>query len=569
MSMLLYSMQVIGQGPQASSNSYKDTRVREYITPQRIMWLSDSTLIQNSEGLLLPGNGQADLVGKNICTLSGSLGENPAFLLDFGKELHGGLQIVTGMFEGKIPINVKVTLGESVAEAMSDVVGSSATNEHAIRQMDVTVPWLGKIEIGNSGFRFARIELLDKDRTLKLKEVNAISIYRDIPYLGSFKSNDERLNKIWEVGAYTVHLNMQEYLWDGIKRDRLVWVGDMHPEVMTITSVFGPNEVVPKSLDLIQDITDLPAWMNGISSYSIWWILIQHEWYKSFGNIEYLKKHEDYIFKLLSLLQENIDENGKETLEGRFLDWPTSPNTEAVHAGLQSLMVMVFQTGIELAEILEQPQHIDSYQKSIDLLKSHVPDPNDNKSAAALLAISGLEKAKKVNRKWLSKDPNAGVSTFYGYYVLQARAMAGDYTGAMDVIRDYWGGMLDLGATTFWEDFNLDWAENAGRIDELPEPGKVDVHGEYGDYCYIGFRHSLCHGWASGPTSWLSQHVLGISIHEGGNAVKIDPHLGDLEWVEGSYPTKFGVLSVKHTKNSEGEISTEIQAPEGLTILND
>ena len=27
---------------------------------------------------------------------------------------------------------------------------------------------------------------------------------------------------------------------------------------------------------------------------------------------------------------------------------------------------------------------------------------------------------------------------------------------ALDVIRTYWGAMLDLGATTFWEDFNID-----------------------------------------------------------------------------------------------------------------
>ena len=34
-------------------------------------------------------------------------------------------------------------------------------------------------------------------------------------------------------------LNMQDCLWDGIKRDRLVWIGDMHPETMSILAVFG------------------------------------------------------------------------------------------------------------------------------------------------------------------------------------------------------------------------------------------------------------------------------------------------------------------------------------------
>lgn len=68
-------------------------------------------------------------------------------------------------------------------------------------------------------------------------------------------------------------LEYAEYLWVGVKRDRLVWVGDLHPEVMTVSTVFGYNEVVPKSLDLIRDITPLPSWMNGISSYSIWWLI--------------------------------------------------------------------------------------------------------------------------------------------------------------------------------------------------------------------------------------------------------------------------------------------------------
>ena len=100
------------------------------------------------------------------------------------------------------------------------------------------IPRDGMIEIGNTGFRFVRLDLLQNNATISLKEISAILRYRDIPYLGSFECNDQRLNKIWITGAYTVHLNMQEFLWDGIKRDRVVWLGDMHPELMTI-SVFS------------------------------------------------------------------------------------------------------------------------------------------------------------------------------------------------------------------------------------------------------------------------------------------------------------------------------------------
>src|SRR5690606_10460745 len=153
---------------------------------------------------------------------------------------------------------VRLVFGESASEAMSSIGEKGATNDHAIRDFHTLLPWLGKIQLGETGFRFVRIILEDEDAELQLKEVRAIFTYRDIPYLGSFKCDDDRLNEIWKTGAYTVHLNMQEYLWDGIKRDRLVWVGDMHPETSTISAVFGYNEVVPKSLDLSKETTPLP-----------------------------------------------------------------------------------------------------------------------------------------------------------------------------------------------------------------------------------------------------------------------------------------------------------------------
>lgn len=556
---------------QQENNQKPDVFVRNYLSPIKIIWQSDTVgkYILNSQKLLEAGNGQADLVGANLCVVKGGDKINSAILLDFGKEIHGGIQVVTGMHAENSPIRVKITLGESVSEAMSEVERSSATNDHAIREYVLSLPWLGTIEIGNSGFRFAKIELLDQKRELKLKEVRAIAVQRDIPWLGSFTSSDDRLNQIWQTGAYTVYLNMQNFLWDGIKRDRLVWVGDMHPEIMTMLSVFGYNEVVPKSLDLIRDITKLPEYMNGISSYSMWWILIQYQWYMNNGDMSYLQKNKDYIFATLDLLEKKIGADGKENLDGmRFLDWPTSPNTQAIHAGLQSMMIMTFDAGRKIASALKNKEKEIQFNQTIQLLKKHIPDPNNNKSGAALLALSGLEDAKKINQDYLSVNPTEGVSTFYGYYVLQARAMAGDYEGAIDLIRSYWGGMLDLGATTFWEDFDLKWMENAGRIDEITPTGKVDVHAQYGNYCYKGLRNSFCHGWASGPTAWLSQHVLGITVLEAGcRKIKIEPHLGDLKWVEGTYPTPLGVVFVRHEKRIDGSVKTIIKTPKGVTVV--
>jgi alpha-L-rhamnosidase len=338
---------------------------------------------------------------------------------------------------------------------------------------------------------------------------------------------------------------------------------------MTISSVFGAVDIVPRSLDLIRDRTPLPAWMNGISSYSIWWILIQHSWYQQQGDLEYLKNQKQYLRGLLHQLATYIDKDGRETLpEGRFLDWPSKNNQAAIHAGLQALLVLAFEAGNELAVALEDPALQQSCQAAVIRLRKHLPDAGNSKQAAALMALARLGEAEKINREILAVDGVQRLSTFYGYYVLQARAKANDYTGCLDTIRAYWGAMLDYGATTFWEDFSLDWTNNAARIDQLTAPGQRDIHGDFGDWCYKGYRHSLCHGWASGPTAWLSEHVLGVQVvAPGGKVVRIEPHLGDLEWVEGSFPTPQGVITVRHERLSNGKIKSHVQAPPGVKIV--
>ncbi len=544
---------------------------QKYLSPIRVVWTSDKSekQVKNMESILKPGIGQADLNQGKYLTLASDSVSQPGIILDFGCEIQGGIEIVTTINNTNPAGKIRIRFGESVGETMSNVGERGATNDHAMRDFVITLPWLGRIEIGETGFRFIRIDLIDPNTKLEIKEINAVFRYRDIPYLGSFTCNDERLNKIWITGAYTVHLNMQNYLWDGIKRDRLVWLGDMHPEVMTINTVFGNNEVVPKSLDLARDLTPLPNWMNGISSYSLWWILIQRDWYYYQGNLEYLKKQQDYLTGLLHYLATKIDNNGKEILDGnRFLDWPSSENPAAIHAGLQSLMVMAFEAGNELLTILGDQTNAEFCKQTVLRLKKHIPEMNTSKQAAALLALAKLIPPEKANTEVLAKNGVHDMSTFYGYYMLNARAEAGDYQGALNNIREYWGGMLDLGATTFWEDFDINWLKNAARIDQPVPEGKIDVHATYGDYCYKGYRHSLCHGWASGPTSWLTQYVLGVKVIEPGcKKIKLDPHLCDLEWVKGSFPTPYGVVEIEHTKTSSGEIKTTYKVPEEVQII--
>lgn len=563
-------------GPEYDNGmAQKDELDRAYISPVRIVWVSagsDGTLVRDAENLLRPGNSQAEMSRRNTCQMKSTENEKASIMLDYGKELHGGLQLVLGSSRRQ-PSLVRIRFGESVGEANSETNNSAwkvgfSTDDHAKRDIIMEIPRDGLIEIGNTGFRFVRIDLLD-NTNISIKEARAVLRYRDISYLGSFNSSDERLNRIWMTGAYTVHLNMQEYLWDGIKRDRVIWLGDMHPELMTITKVFGYNEVIPKSLDLVIDQFPLPQWMNGISTYSLWYLICHNDWYMQNGDIDFLKKHEDYIIGLIELVSSMVNEDGTEKLsEKGFLDWPASPNKKGVEAGCRALVVWSMKDAAKLCKVLGRPDVAAVCDDVIRRMNNDVKDPNDLKQAAALMAIAGIMPAKQAADEVVAVGGPKNFSTFYGYYMLQSLALAGEYETAMDIISQYWGGMLDMGATTFWEDFNLDWTVNAARLDEITPEGKKDIHGDFGAYCYPGFRHSLCHGWSSGPTAWMTEHVLGIKILDPGcKTVRIEPNLGNLEWVEGTFPTPHGVISVKHTKDKDGKVISKVDVPRGIKVI--
>jgi hypothetical protein len=308
--------------------------------------------------------------------------------------------------------------------------------------------------------------------------------------------------------------------------------------------------------------------MNSIPSYSLWWILVHKDYYLYQGNFEYLKEQKEYLLGLLDQLQSYIGQNNNEMLpETRFLDWATAGDKYATDAGLHSMMILAFQAAAwlckHMGEFASQQKCLDTVER---LLNCKLTATN-RKQAVAMMALAGVIDAHSANKEFLSKKPCSGLSPFMGYYVLQARSLAKDYIGALKVIRDYWGAMLELGATTFWEAFDIAWKDSA-RIDQIVPDGKKDFHSECGEHCYKGLRHSLCHGWSGGPAAWLSEHVLGFRpLAPGSKKLLIKPELGDLEWAKGTFPTPYGCVNVSHSKDKLGKIHTVIEKPNGIEVV--
>jgi len=122
---------------------------------------------------------------------------------------------------------------------------------------------------------------------------------------------------------------------------------------------------------------------------------------------------------------------------------------------------------------------------------------------------------------------------------------------ALKWIRQYWGGMVDEGATSFWEAYDPSWYHE-------------DFHSSLQSDNRSGYFVSLAHGWSSGPTAWMMEQVLGIQPTGAGfSTVDIRPDLVDLDWAKGGEPTPHGLLKVD-VKKMGGAVLVTVDVPEGV-----
>lgn len=459
-------------------------------------------------------------------------------LLDFGKELCGSIRFITRHVEGNIA-KFHITLGESISEACSSIGEKNATNDHSPRDFDVQVSGMSDLSFGLSGFRFAKVELLSEEGAL-IQNIFAVNNLPKFEKEGYLITSDTELNRIIETAAYTLKLNFQNtYIWDGIKRDRLVWSGDLNQEIITSLYLFGNNKNITNSLTFLRNDTPKGEWINTIPTYSAWWIINLCDYSRLTGNKKYFEENKDYAEAIFSKINRCIDEDGNIDFKlppaamSFYLDWPTFGTSDAM-IGTAMVFVHAAKLFSQFEENLDCISIVRKLQKYLDASCTY-------KQSRAFQILAGGNAYG--GAEFLEQGGANGFSTFMSYYILTADAIAGG-KNMLPIIKEYFGGMLSRGATTFWEDFHMDWLQGSGRIDEFPQDGLRDIHGDFGAFCYKGFRHSLCHGWASGVLAFLYEYMLGLTLVNGGESYEVTPHPMGVKEIHAKVPTNRGWLVI-------------------------
>ncbi|WP_455585369.1 alpha-L-rhamnosidase-related protein [Bacteroides sp.] len=476
-------------------------------------------------------------------------------LIDFGKETFG--YIAFKNLSGKGCLNIYY--GESKEEAL---------DTDYCETLDRLQLQLGKVmnlatnEVASAGdyvlddskaFRYVYIET---EPGVHFDDVEMEYEFLPVEYRGSFRCNDEELNRIWEVGAYTMHLTTREFFIDGIKRDRWVWSGDAIQSYLMNYYLFFDRDAVKRTIWLLRGKDPVTSHSNTILDYTFYWFLSIYHYYMYSGDEAFVAQIYPRMQTMMEYVLGRTNNNGMvEGMTGDwvFVDWADGYLDKKGELSFeQVLFCKSLETMALCAGILDNKTDRDKYTGLSTALRAKLESAfwDESKKAMVHNRINGMqsqevtrysnmfsvifdylspEKRKNVKDNVLLNDSILKITTPYmRFYELEALCILGEQEIVMKEMKDYWGGMLREGATTFWEKYN-------------PQETGVQHLEMYGR----PYGKSLCHAWGASPIYLLGKYYLGVTpVKEGYREFRIAPDLGGLKWMEGKVPTPGGDIYV-------------------------
>jgi len=486
-----------------------------------------------------------------------------SILVDFGKETFGYVQLHGVSGNGKL----KLVYGESKVEALDpehaetfDVLNIAST------QKQDTATQLSK------AFRYINILT---DGNVDLDSVSMLYEYANLTDKGSFTCNDDEINRIYDVAKYTLHLSSREFFIDGIKRDRWIWSGDAYQSYLMNYYLMNDNETVKRTMYALRGKDPVTAHINTIMDYTFYWFLGFYDYYLFSGDKEYLAANYDRMKSLMDYVLARRDKDGLlEGLSGDwvFVDWAKGLSKKGALSFEQLLFARSLETMSICAKLTEHKDDANNYDKLAADLKTKLFQYYWNDQAKALMhsRIDGQQsdnvtryanmfaiffnyftpqQQQDVKTSVLLNDKVPSITTPYmRFYELEALCALGSQDYVLQEMKNYWGGMLRLGATSFWEEY---------------DPSKNgDEH-----YAMYGRKYgkSLCHAWGASPIYLLGRYYLGVSpTAPGFSAYEIKPALGGLKWMEGDVPTPHGKI---HLYCSTSNMNVTAAEGEGTLIF--
>ena len=468
-------------------------------------------------------------------------------LLDFGRETFARTAF---RFSGKGDHVLR--FGESREEAMSP-------DWCVIRR---TVRGADRAKFEAQAFRYIFVD----DPGAK---VTAEYEYLPLSYRGAFRCDEDIVNRVWDTAAYTFHLNSREFFLDGIKRDRWVWSGDAYQSLFVNRYLFLDRELERRTLIALAGKPPFEAHINGIVDYTFYWMIGLYEYYETYGDADLLRRIFPQARRIMDFCRSRADADGFVRGKQRdwvFIDWAPM-DREGALCGEQVLFARALEAYGSICALLsedsrgaaeqaralqaavlerfwddEKGAFVDSYESGKRFVSRH-----SNILAYLFLPMDDARKASLYAHAILDDSVPQITTPYFKFYENLVHCEAGSDAGLERSIREYFGGMLRLGATTLYEQFD-------------PNETGPERFAMYGH----PFEKSLCHAWSCNPIYLLGRYRAGVRrTGVGYQTFEVAPRLGDLKRFDCTVPLPAGEVRVR----MDGERLTVRATAAGGTLV--
>ncbi|MEN6452745.1 MAG: alpha-L-rhamnosidase C-terminal domain-containing protein [Prolixibacteraceae bacterium] len=431
------------------------------------------------------------------------------------------------------------------------------------------------------GFRYLSLSASD---SLVFKRISAVSRHYNYADEGSFECSDPLLNKIYEVGVFTLKLCAQDTYIDTPWREQTQYIaGDTRYLQKYAYYPFGLSSEYLMHYNILSGIwsqrwkddgsirSRYPTdWLLGkntsayLVDYELEYVIMLGEYYQYFGNADLLRQIYPNIKKLMNYLESLV---GKEHgLLSKVPGWIVldHPDTYPMDqkdeiTGLNCLYFGALNQAAMIARTLNgDQQQAAVWTKKAKELKANIrkwlwsPDKKlfsdsyasekcSQQTQVYAMLYGLVDPSEKANLVEKVAADNRSSEQSFAYYVLYSM-FDEKPQWALDYIRKYWGAQMKLPL------FNGGWHE---AWDIAGWPNEIATSS---------------HAWCSGPTALLPQKVLGVEpVSAGWKTFSVNPNPCDLKWAKGIVPTAYGAISVDWKTDEEGAFSLYVLVPENTS----
>lgn len=450
--------------------------------------------------------------------------------LDFGEHLVGDFQFDVELVGENVggPLRLKIIFGEIPAELIEDIDTYSGSLSRAWFQDEiVTLEYLPQTVKFSRRFAFQYVKIVLEaksfDYEIEIKNIKCECTTSASPNIDKYvlKNLCSDLMEIDEVSLRTLRNTMQSTFIDGPKRDKRLWLGDFPLLAKTNYLTFNNIDLVKRCFYLfasqLKNDGRMPACIytnpkiNPGKEYIVDFAVMFGSSLLEYGGAtddwEMVEELWPVAFLQAQIIIEKIDESGLFNNSNDwwvFVDWnPQLQKDAAINAiiiyALNKLSIIAgsFKYSKE-KKILDhtvkmmQKAALDNFydfKNEIFLSGSEKQISWVSQVWMILAEVVDSTTAQKILLKMLKrKDTVKPVTPYIYHYTLEALFNHELNTEAIQIIKEYWGGMIEKGATTFWEIYKSD------------DP-KFSPYDNY-------LLNSYCHSWSCTPSYFFRKYKI-------------------------------------------------------------